>query len=279
MRPDFNLKKNVLILMGLLLFANGGVNTAEGADRPNVLFVAIDDLNDWVSVFGGHPAAKTPHVERFANEGATVFQNAHGAGSVCGPSRSAMLSGFMPHRTGIYGNKDNMLDSTLVQQYATLPEYFSKHGYHALTMGKIYHRHDRPGGSDPGHWAFDEYNKRLGGSGVDQSKVTSRNRNLIDGKPGPPSDHTGSGGSEFAWGPTKGGLEETQDYRTARWAAEQLQKDFNKPFFMAVGLSRPHLPFYVPQEFFDLYPRGGQYAPPINHSDLDDILNPRGAPQ
>lgn len=248
-------------------------------ERPNVLFIAIDDLNDWVSVFGGHSKAVTPHIERFANEGAMVFQNAHGAGSICGPSRSAMLSGFMPSRTGAYGNSNNMLESPLVQEYATLPEYFSKHGYHTLSMGKIFHKHDVAGGIDRGQWSFDQYEPTSGGGAPDPTQLTSRIQNLINGEPGPPSPYTGANGSEFAWGPTLQPKEETKDYKTALWAAEQLQVDREQPFFMGIGISRPHLPFYAPQEFFDLYDPNGEYMPPIREDDLDDILTPTGKPK
>ena len=83
-------------------------------DRPNVLFISVDDLNDWVGVYGGHPQAKTPHLDRFAQQ-AMVFRNASCPGPVCGPSRSA-LSGFMPSTTGLYGNSNNMLDSAIAKK-------------------------------------------------------------------------------------------------------------------------------------------------------------------
>lgn len=240
--------------------------------RPNVLFISIDDLNDWVGVFGGHAQVKTPNIDAFAESGAVIFQNAHCAGPVCGSSRSALLSGFMPSTTGVYGNSQNMLDSKLVQANATLPEYFSKHGYRTLSRGKIFHKHATAHGSDMGHWAFDHWEHAVGGTPVDQSKITSRNKNLIHGKPAPVSDHTSPGGTEFAWGPTSAGKEETKDYRTAQWAASQLQHQSEKPFFMAVGISRPHLPFFVPQEFIDLYDPANFKAPKIREDDLDDIL-------
>ncbi|MEM6915522.1 MAG: sulfatase [Verrucomicrobiota bacterium] len=248
-------------------------------ERPNVLFIAVDDLNDWVEAFEGHPRAQTPHLEAFAESGAVVFQNAHCPGPVCGPSRSALLSGFWPSTSGIYGNSQNMLGSELVQGHATLPEYFAMQGYATLSMGKIYHAHHTAKGTDKGQWAFQEWLPNQGGSGVDQSKVTSRDKNLIDGEPGPPSNHTSSGGSEFAWGPTKGPKEETSDYKTALWAAEQLQEDHEKPFFLAVGLSKPHLPFYSPQEFFDLYDPEEFRANEIRRDDLDDIRKPDGKPK
>jgi len=263
------------ILQFLFIYSLVGVCHAQ-ADKPNVLFVAIDDLNDWVSVFGGHPKAKTPHMDRFASDGAMVFQNAHCAGPVCGPSRSAMLSGFMPSRSGAYGNSNNMLEAPLVQEYATLPEYFSKNGYRSLSMGKIFHKHDVAHGIDAGQWAFDYYEPTRGGSTVNSKQVTSRIKNLINGQPGPQSKYTGTGGTEFAWGPTIQKMEDTKDYQTALWAAEQLQESYEQPFFMAIGLSRPHLPFYVPQEFFDLYDPNDEYMPPIREDDLEDILTPAG---
>jgi arylsulfatase A-like enzyme len=246
------------------------------SSRPNVLFISIDDLNDWISVFGGHPKAITPHMDRLADSGAMVFQNAHCAGPVCCPSRSAMLSGFMPSRSGIYSNSQNMRDAPLVQTHATLPEYFSKHGYVSLSMGKIFHKHGTAQGLDAGQWAYDVYAPAQGGGGVNQDKLTSRNKNLINGRPGPLSQHNEGGGTEFAWGPTAKGKEATKDYQTAVWTAEQLQKAYDKPFFMAIGLSKPHLPFYVPQEFFDLYDPKEDYLPPIREDDLEDILTPRG---
>lgn len=244
--------------------------------RPNVLFIAVDDLNDWASSFSGHTDAKTPHLDDFADSGAVVFQNAHCPGPVCGPSRSALLSGFWPSTSGIYGNSQNMLNSKLVQAHATLPEYFAKQGYRTLSMGKIYHAHHSENGTDKGQWAFQEWHQTLGGSGVDRSKVTSRDNNLIEGKAGPASKHTSGSGSEFAWGPTRGPKEKTSDYKTALWAAEQLQTDEEKPFFLAVGLSKPHLPFYSPQEFFDLYDAEKFEANEIRKDDLDDILKPDG---
>ncbi|MDF1656874.1 MAG: sulfatase [Verrucomicrobiales bacterium] len=266
------MKIRSVLLSALSLFCASGF----AQEKPNVLFIAIDDLNDWVASFEGHPRAKTPHLDAFAETGAIVFQNAHCAAPVCGPSRSALLSGFMPNRSGIYGNSQNMLDAELVKAHATLPEYFSKNGYHSLSMGKIYHAHHGAGGVDKGQWAFDEWHNTESGSGVNRDKVTSRDKNLIDGKPGPPSKYTKGSGSEFSWGPTKGPKEETSDYKTALWAAGELEEEHEKPFFMAVGLSKPHLPFYSPQEFFDLYDPAEFTANEIREDDLNDILKPNG---
>lgn len=245
----------------------------------NVLFIAVDDMNDWVSLLGGHPQARTPNLEALARQGAMVFQNAHCPGPVCGPSRSALLSGFMPSRTGIYGNSQNMLDCKLVQDHPTLPEYFHLHGYETLSRGKIFHAHAGPGGRDRGQWAFSHWVAGPGGVGVDRSRLTSRDKNLIRGQPGPPTQFSQGSGSEFAWGPTRGKLEETGDYQTALWAANELRQPRSTPFFLAVGLFRPHLPFFVPQEFFDLYPLKEFQVPEYRLDDLNDILKPNGQPK
>ena len=245
---------------------------ARSNNRPNVLFISIDDLNDWVGVFGGHAQVKTPNIDSFAGNGSVIFQNAHCPGPVCGSSRSALLSGFLPSTTGIYGNAQNMRNSKKVQQHATLPEYFSKNGYRSISRGKIFHKHVDAGGEDQGHWSFDHWEAARGGVGVDKTKITSRNRNLINGRPGPETNHSKPRGTEFAWGPTKGPKEKTKDFQTAQWAAKQLTQKHEKPFFLAVGISRPHLPFYCPQEFFDLYDPSTFKAPAIKEDDLEDIL-------
>ena len=215
------MKLPLALLTTLLLTPLVNLTAAETARAPyNVLFIAIDDLNDWAGVFSGAPQTKsaTPRMDKFAQSGSVVFQQANCAGPVCCPSRSALLSGFMPNRTGIYGNSQDMLDSKLVQTHFTLPEYFSQHGYRTLSTGKIFH-----GGLAA--WAFDEWFPKQGGSGsqVDPEHATSRKRNLIDGKPAPfpPSKSTGNDsgdgeGVDFAWGPTKGPKEESKDWKAAQ---------------------------------------------------------------
>ena len=117
-------RRAMLFLLVFVLAGRQGTLHAQQSP-PDVLFVSIDDLNDWVSVFGGHPAAITPHLDRFAKDGAIVFQNAHCAGPVCCISRSAMLSGFMPSRTGIYSNRQNIPERQLIQPQSTTPAYSS----------------------------------------------------------------------------------------------------------------------------------------------------------
>ena len=273
---------NKLILIPLLIMSLADLPAAEPARAPyNVLFIAIDDMNDWVGAFGGAPQAQsaTPRMDKFAEGGSVVFQQANCAGPVCCPSRSAMLSGFMPNRTGVYGNSQDMLDAKLVQTHFTLPEYFSRHGYQTLSTGKIFH-----GGSVA--WAFDEWAPTQGGSGsiVDPAHLTSRNKSLIDGKPASfpamkgDGDEGGDGeaGTEFAWEPSKGPKELSKDWKSAEWAVARLAKPSEKPFFLALGISKPHLPWYVPKEYFDRHPLESITLPEFRLDDLGDIVDAKG---
>jgi arylsulfatase A-like enzyme len=249
-----------------------------------VLFIAIDDLNDWVGALAGASQAQsaTPRMDKFTRSGSVVFQQANCAGPVCCPSRSALLSGFLPNRSGVYGNSQNMLDSKLVQTHYTLPEYFSKHGYRTSSTGKIFHKH----AGDEGHWAFDEWVATEGGSGsqVDPEHLTSRNKNLVNGKPAhfPPWKRAGNeggdgeGGTEFAWGPSRGPKEESRDWKAAAWAAAQVAEPSTRPFFLALGISKPHLPWYVPKEYYDRHPLEIIKLPEFRLDDLGDIVDAKG---
>ena len=267
----------------LLLVSITGLTAADAPKQPNVLFIAIDDLNDWVGAFGGAPQAKsaTPNIDRFINNGAMAFQQASCPAPVCGPSRAALLSGMMPNRTGVYLNTQRFLDSAEVQKHLTLPEYFSKNGYFTLSTGKIFHRH--PG--DSGQWAWDLWFDGEGGKGggADKDHVTSRSKNVVDGKKdvvtAVPSqgDEGGEGeGTDFAWGPTTGNKEETKDWQAADWAVKQLATPRDKPVFLALGISKPHLTWFVPQTYFARHPLESIELPAILENDLEDIKTPAG---
>lgn len=242
------------------------------AEKPNVLFIEVDDLNDWVGAVGGNPQAKTPNMDRLAAQsGSTVFLQAYCPASVCCPSRSAMLTGLRPSTTGVYGNGNNLKSSPIAAKAVTLPQYFSQHGYHSLSKGKIFHKHPSWVGMDEGQWAFDEWEPNSGGDGIDSADLPLNKLPFLEGQ--------GKKGEaiEFDWGPTVNPTKDTSDYQTCVWAAEQLDRDFKgKPFFMAVGISKPHLPFHVPQEFFDMHPLDQVRVPDFALDDLDDILTPRG---
>ena len=262
-------------LLTVLFLATTISLSAKEKQQPNILLIAVDDLNDWVGAFGGNPQMLTPHMDKLASK-AMVFRNASCPGPVCGPSRSALLSGFMPYTTGLYGNSNNMLESKLVQENYTLPEYFSNNGYVTISKGKIFHKHSTSAGVDHGHWAFDIWEQEKGGGGIQEEKFYSRNKGIIDGKKLENPKYNKGGGSAFEFGPTKEGKEITKDYLTALWFEKKLQDDYDKPFFMSVGISKPHLPFVVPQEYFDMYSLDTIKVPEYRLDDLEDIVDPNG---
>lgn len=250
--------------------------TAHSQSRPNVIFIALDDENDWIGAFGGNPQVLTPNLDKLCNEKGMVFTNAHCTGPVSCASRSSLLSGFRPERTGCYNNDQNMLGSELIKQYATMPEYFSKNGYVTISSGKIFHKHQTEIGRDQGQWAFDIWEQESGDQKPQRDKLTSRTEGIVDGVKIENQKYTGLSGTDFAWAPTISEKEKTIDYRTAQWFAKQLQTDFEKPFFMAVGIAKPHLPWYVPQEYFEMYNLDSVKIPEYKLDDLDDILTPTG---
>jgi arylsulfatase A-like enzyme len=244
-----------LCLTGLLLSA-GSLTAAEANARPNVLLVAIDDLNDWVGCLGGHPQARTPNIDALAG-GGTSFTNAHCQGPICGPSRACLLSGSYPFTTGLYqqpNKKDMQLDTKHFHGHL-LPQYFAQHGYETLAIGKICHGY-------PDNMAFQTYGGKWEGFG-----------------PKPPNGHRFQyqlpdvpwTGTQTDWGAFPDVDKKMPDHKAADWAERQLAKEHDKPFFMSVGFIRPHVPFYVPQKWFDMFPLEDIQLPQVRQDDLDDV--------
>jgi arylsulfatase A-like enzyme len=223
----------------------------------NVLFIAIDDLNDWTGFLGGHPQTLTPHMDKLAGEG-VVFEKAYCAAPVCNPSRASLLTGYRPSTTGVYGNEHFMRGSAVLQNARTIPQYFSDNGYFTTARGKIFHTAN-------GKWAdtasWNQFVKTVGEYGTPHKQSGM----MASGIP------KGEVDANFDWGPTDAKFEETQDYLTAQWAADQFEKDFDKPFFIGCGIFRPHLVWQVPQQFFDKFPEEKMILPEVNESDYDDI--------
>ena len=126
-----------------------GLTAGVAAEKPNVLFIAVDDLNDWVGFLGGHPQAKTPHMDRFA-EKAVVFENAHCAAPLCGPSRTALMYGMAPYKSGSYTHADKIYDPSqcIPAEYAPLNLQFQRNGYYTLGRGKVFHKEESRGWDD-----------------------------------------------------------------------------------------------------------------------------------
>ena len=245
--------------------AESSQSTGKIQKRYNVLFIAVDDLNDWVGCLGGNPQAITPNLDRLAKQQAMVMNKAYCPSTVCCPSRSAILTGKRPSTTGVYGNTQNLKKAPKAKDVVTLPEYFGKNGYHTLSTGKIFHKHPTPDGVDEGQWAFQEF---AGTGGGNKGMLWEESPDAVLGTTDQP---------ELAWGACKAPVEETKDYMACKWASDQLNRDFEgKPFFMALGISKPHLPWIVPQRFFDLYPLNKVETVEIFRDDLDDIVDAKG---
>lgn len=244
---------HVFLVWVLCIAPPGSVKADE---RPNVLFIAIDDLNDWVGCLGGHPNARTPNIDRLAKQG-VLFSNAHCQAPICGPSRASLFTGLLPTTSGIYGQiRDDKikLASPVTKDTVFLPDYFEEHGYKTMACGKLFHGGDRAK-------VFDDY----GGQASFGPKPEKRF------KYDPAWFPEKIGGTQTDWGAFPERDSEMPDYRIADYGVNKLQRDHEKPFFLAVGFMRPHVPWYAPQKWFNLHPVDTIQLPPYLKNDLDDL--------
>ena len=219
------------------------------ADKPNVLLISIDDLNDWTGCLGGHPQARTPNIDRLADRG-TLFSNTHCQSPVCNPSRTSLLTGRHPHTSGVYFLQPDLKQAPILKELDTLPERFAKHGYQTMSAGKIFHGGD-------GRF-FEEWGGSMGGFGPRPKEKISQ-----------PHGHP-----LWDWGAYPENDEEMPDYKIAQWAVDKLAmlpKDSEKPFFLGVGFYRPHVPMFAPKKWFDLFPRDEIKLPLVNDTDRRDL--------
>jgi arylsulfatase A-like enzyme len=244
-------------LINCLFFGNT-VNAIDAEKKQyNILFIASDDLNDFVGFLGGHPQTKTPNMDRLAKE-SLVFTKAYCSAALCNPSRASLMSGFHTNTTGVTNNNVNFRNIDFLKEVYTLPQYFTQHGYFCMQRGKIFHS---PSGDMSDAISWDLQVAATGSYGTPYMADGFRANGIPNS----------SGDSNFDWGPTSEKLENTPDYMNALWAAEQLDKNFDKPFFLACGIFKPHLPWYVPKMFFDKFPEESMILPEIKLDDLNDI--------
>jgi arylsulfatase A-like enzyme len=222
------------------------------AARKNVLFIAIDDLNDWVGCLGGHPDARTPNLDRLVSRG-VLFTNAHCNAPLCNPSRASLMTGVRPSTSGVYQNNQPFRLSKVIGDAVTLPQHFRASGYRAIGGGKIYH------GAYPDPQSWDEYFPSQEKNKPDDPMPPKRPLNGI-----PDAAH-------FDWGPVNVPDSQMGDVQVVDWAIGELRKQQPKPFFLAVGLYRPHLPWYVPPKYFDLFPLEKVTLPQVKDDDLNDV--------
>lgn len=239
----------ILALSVTSLLSSPSHAASSDAERPNILFIAIDDMNDWVGFLGGHPEAITPNMDRLAARGVN-FTNAHCSAPGCSPSRNSLLYGKEPFNSGYYAfyNGEGSHDD-LRAKYTSLPTHFKANGYHTYGAGKIHHGTK----GHPSEWT--------------EFSDTDGNENLkIDAAAG----YQIGDSMKMAFAPTTSPYADHPDYQVATFGTDILAQDHDQPFFLAVGIVKPHLPFICPPEFFDLYPK--DVAPPnILENDLADI--------
>lgn len=245
-------RRDFLRLTGAVAVLPACKTFGQDSDQPNVLFMCIDDLNDWVGCLGGHPDVKTPHLDRLAARG-TLFANAHCSAPACNPSRASLMTGIRPSTSGVYHNPNPWRRSPVLKDAVTIPQHFMAHGYRAVGGGKIYHG----GFPDPPSWEayFPSQTQNK------PADPLPKNRPL-NGIPRT---------AHFDWGPVPIPDEAMGDSQVAGWAIGELQKHHNRPFFLGCGFYRPHLPWYVPQKYFDLYPVDKITLPNVKEDDLDDV--------
>jgi arylsulfatase A-like enzyme len=233
-----------LVALSISLLAGSMNLLAAAPQKPNVLFIAIDDLNHWVGHLGRHPQTKTPNIDRLAKLGVT-FTRAYCTAPACNPSRASLMSGLRPSTTGCYLNSQNWRPG--ISEDQLLNTHFLRAGYRVYGAGKIYHgSYDRGG-----EWT--DYFRGGGG-------------NL---KLHPSAKDDGVGGIKF--GPLANADEDMPDYHTVSYCLEKMAEQSDRPFFIACGLVKPHMPFSVPKKWFDMFPLETIQLPPWREDDLDDV--------
>jgi iduronate 2-sulfatase len=276
-------------VLSTLLIAAAALTTprhsfaAEPAKRPNVLFIAVDDLRPDLGCYG-HPEAMTPNIDALAKRG-LVFRRAYCQQAVCSPSRTSLLTGLRPDSTKVYDLETHFRKT--IPDVVTLPQHFKDNGYVSIGMGKIFHG----GLDDPQSWSEPHQNGSAPGYVLPENReriAAGRSQAKAAGKKGKALNRAGRGGAfESADVPDNA----YHDGSLAEMAVAKLGdlKAKEQPFFLAVGFLKPHLPFNAPQKYFDLYdpaklkvaanPFRPKDAPPFAITDYGELRAYYGIPK
>lgn len=229
------------------------VSFAQAADKPNVILIIYDDLNDWVNNFEGHPQTSTPNLDVISTLG-TTFKNAYASAPVCAPSRTSWLTGKNPSYTGVYNNEE-YIESDFRANFPadkyiiTLPQYLKDSaGYYTVGMNKIFHNEQTLPDYDA--LATDNCSRQLSWNEV----VVTGNQGGIIGT----GEDLDQDIDLFEWAMVDDSfLTKMQDYTVVDEAAlllnnyESNPDDYcNRPLFLSVGFHKPHLQLYIPEQFF-----------------------------
>ncbi len=230
-------------------------NQQDLIEHPNVLFISLDDMNDWIEPLAGNGQTITPHLNKFADE-AVNFSRNYCASPGCNPSRSALLTGLHTYSSGMYSNYQDWRDVPALKEVMTIGQHFQESGYYTAGAGKIFHY----GQVDTLGW--DDYYPGI--------KRPMPADNFPDERPAnmPPFKYMYS---MFDWSGLPLEDEEMGDFKSVNYISNQLKREHDQPFFLACGIYRPHLPWYVPQKYFDRFPLESIQLPEIIDQDTADL--------
>jgi len=263
------INNSTTILLNLIVFFSLFAVQLIAADtKLNVLFLAVDDMNDWIECLGTTPHAMTPNIDKLAERGVN-FTNGHTAGVFCAPSRAAIFSGQYASTTGCYQTSNYFVSHPEIE---ALQMSFAKRGYTTLGAGKLFHHPE--GAIDQRGWSeFFLRNQVQRESGWSLNSWSSE---TPVPQPFPASIYNKGqkfrAGLFLEWGTIPNEKEEEiADTIRVNWAVDQLKRKHDKPFFLACGLYAPHYPNYCPQKYFDLYDPADIELPPMRQDDLEDL--------
>ena len=223
---------------------------AAAADRPNVLFIAVDDLRPELACYGVS-SIQSPNIDRLASR-SLVLDRAYCQVAQCNQSRVSLLTGLRPDTTGVHDIGTNFRG--VAPDATTMPQFFRRHGYRALAYGKVFHDDDEASWSEPNHWPPGEKLPLM--TGPDPLALKRWLRQEAEAVGVELDSPEASGRRTPAYGPVDVADDELADGLIARAAASRLRElaSDDEPFFLAVGFLKPHMPFIVPRKWWDLYP-------------------------
>jgi arylsulfatase A-like enzyme len=268
------MKRLTLILFILVSLVISSCN--KQSPMPDVLFISVDDMNDWITPLGGRDNMHTPNLDRLSSMG-MLFENAHCTAPACCPSRTSVMTGVRPSTSGVYSNNSLWRESPVLRSALTIPEFFRTKGYTVKGGGKIFHAltwiQTAYGVDQNDSTIWDDYYPSMSRSlpddvwpetySIDPKGTVTWENVAGNGTPGRPSYF-------FDFGPM-GTDEEMGDFKVVDWAINELNAPRDKPLFLAVGIFRPHIPWFVPEKYFSLYDPAERSLPEFMENDLDDV--------